>query len=124
MNSLRIRRGALTGAAVAASALAVVGVVSSPASAATYRYNGPGITGHAGYNSSTNHGWVCDDDPDGRQVYAVWAFPGTPWDTTYRINAPAHGDGCGGGWFTKHPDGVKVCIHQSNRTDECIKYDI
>lgn len=76
---------------------------------------GPGLSGHAGYNISTNHGWVCDDMADGRQVYAVWTFGGT----SYRANAPAHNHGCKGNWFTKYPNSVKVCINYPYRRDDC-----
>lgn len=114
-------RIARIGAVAAGAVLAGTGMVATtqiPSYASTI-VRGPGVSGHAGYVHSTNHGWVCDDRSDGRQVYAVWTFHGAIGDTTYRSNAPAHGHGCKGNWFSKYPTSVKVCINYPHRVDEC-----
>lgn len=87
---------------------------------------GDGVTGHASYKYSTNHGWVCDDLSDGIQVYAVWTFPGDLGDTTFRRDAPAHstGNGCAGDFFDKKPKHMKVCLNLNNRPDPCNGTDL
>jgi hypothetical protein len=118
MATTRQRIGAIAAGTILAGAglAAAVQTDSYAASCSGWRCAyGPGVSGHAGYNISTNHGWVCDDKADGLQVYAVWYFNGT----SYRANAPAHADGCGGNWFTKYPTSVKVCINYPYRADEC-----
>lgn len=118
MHNKLARLGALTAGTILAGT-GLVAAVQAPGYASTITAHGPGVSGHAGYARSTNHGWVCDDRADGRQVYAVWTFPGALGSTTYRSNAPAHGHGCKGNWFTKFPTSVKVCINYPHRLDEC-----
>ncbi|TDD65027.1 hypothetical protein E1293_40795 [Actinomadura darangshiensis] len=118
-----IRRRVMTTAAVAVLGTAGLFTAASTAYAADNVvktqapiHNGEN-TGYMKYKYSTNHGWVCDTNPDGYQVYAVWYFHGGAFGTAYRRNAPSRS--CKGDFFDKRPYNSKVCLNLPNAVDPC-----
>lgn len=114
---MRFNRRVIGAVGIIAGTLTSIAVTvpAQAATANTVRYYVPGGGGHVGYTFSSNHGWVCDDAPDGRQIYADWTFG----ENNFHQTAPAHGHGCAGNYFSKHPKMVTVCKNVPHAIDPC-----